>query len=101
MNKAIKDIIGVGIRAALYTIFGGMISRGVVTAEQVDSWVNEFTIGLAGFAVTVGLSLFQKYRARLFGATALDLPAGSTAEDVKYELKDVPLVVKIRRALGL
>jgi len=76
--RLVTQILGGLIRLALASVFTWLISKGVIAETDIEAIV----AGITGLAVVAGWTAWQKIRAWEWLQAALDLPAGSTVDDV-------------------
>lgn len=80
MNPMVRDLLVALFRYALGYIGVWMVSRGIITPEQSDAYISEFSVGLAMAAIALGLGLWARFKSRQKLVTALSMPA--TSENV-------------------
>jgi hypothetical protein len=80
----IKGIIGSLVRFLFAGIVGGLVTAGVITAEQGQLLIPAITLGL----ITVAWAIWSKYKIRERIEVALGLPARSTPEDLEDAVKN-------------
>ena len=79
MNPMLQAALGAILRHVLTAIAGGLVARGIWTAEDAATYVSAFVVFLLG----LGWSVWAKYRDRLFRDQAMSLPAGVSEDQVK------------------
>jgi len=72
----IKGIIGSLVRFLFGGIVGGLVTKGVISAQQGELLIPAVTLG----AVTIAWGIWRKYRIQQRIVVALNLPAGSNAQ---------------------
>ena len=77
MNPIVQEALGSVIRFALAIVAGYMVKAGIWSASDATTYVTAATLGL----LSLGWSLWQKYRGRLVLLTALAMPAGKTENE--------------------
>lgn len=82
MNPLASEALGAILRWALTGLAGWFVSHGIWTADDAAKYVAAAAIGI----LTLGWSLWAKYRNRLKLVTALSEPAGATEHDVEYRI---------------
>jgi len=83
----LQQALGSIVRWALAFLAGYLVSHGVWTPGAAESYVNAAATAIAMAVVSLGWSLWQKYRARLRLLTALDMPAGTSEAKVEDRIK--------------
>lgn len=89
----LKVVVGVLVRWALGALFGILIERHLLTDVQGAEAVAKLTayaVPVALGAITIGLSLVQKYRSHSKLLMALQLPAGSSLDELKTAMAEPP-----------
>lgn len=74
MNPMAVEAIGAIVRAGLMVLAGYIVKAGIWNAGQAEVYVGAASLGL----ITLGWSLWQKYRSRLKLLTALTQQPGTT-----------------------
>lgn len=97
MPELLKAAIGSVVRFALSSVAGWMISKGVLTPEQVDYLI----AGIATGVIALVWSLWAKYRGRLKLAVALESPANSSLEYVHDVIANRSASANLSAASGL
>lgn len=87
MAALVLELLGALVRAALTTMAGWLMAKGLVTSEQVGRMVEPFTAGIVLMIATVAWSLYAKYKGRVQLNTALASPP-STLQEVQAAIKD-------------
>lgn len=83
MPALFAAILGSFIRFGLTALATWLVTKGVWSTNDSSEFVTGLTIAL----VTLIWSLWQKYRGHIKFLTALDLPAGSSPEQVKEKMQ--------------
>jgi hypothetical protein len=94
-----KQILGTFVRWALTAVSAWLISKGIISQEQSDAWMTELVIGIVGATVPLLWALWNRVSHRVGFLTALQLPAGSTPQDVQEVTKDLSATDKVAKAL--
>lgn len=84
MNPLLVEALGSIVRWLLAGAAGWLVQHGVWSAAQSQTYV--MAAGLA--LLSLGWSLWQKYRSRLHFLTALESPAGTTESAVTDKIKN-------------
>lgn len=84
-----QTLAGGIIRTGLGVLAGYLVRSGIVDAGQTGAIVDVGS-GVVLGALVLGWSMLEKWLAQRKFATALSLPAGATAADVKQALKPCP-----------
>lgn len=82
MNATLAAAIGAILRHFLTLLAGYLVSKGIWTDAEAQTYVMAAVTALIAF----GWSLYQKHRAKLFADKARELPAGVSEERVKTEV---------------
>ena len=85
------EFLGAVLRFALTGIGAWLVAKGVITPEQAARFTDAAVAGGALMLVSLGWSLWAKYRTRLKFLGALKLPAGASEEQAK-EIGTLPSV---------
>lgn len=94
-----KQILATFIRWALALVAGWLISKGIVSQEQIDSWMPELVAGIVAALVPLLWALWTRIAHRVGFLVALDLPSGSTQADVKDATASLSAGEKVSKAL--
>lgn len=78
MNPLLSEAIGSILRWALSIAAGLLVQQGIWSQAQAQTYVLAASMG----ALSLGWSLWAKYRARIKFLTALEAPAGATESSV-------------------
>lgn len=99
------EALGSIVRFLLAFVAGYLVQHGVWTQAAADTYVTAAATAIAMGLISLGWSLWQKYRAHIDLLTALSLPAGSSQDQVKERVaagKGATLmVILLAVALGL
>lgn len=79
MNPLLQQALGSIIRAILAGGAAWLVERGVWTKADSQTYLAAGALAV----LSIGWSIWQKYKSRISFLTALSLPAGSTQMDVK------------------
>jgi hypothetical protein len=79
----IKGIIGSLVRFLFAGIVGGLVTAGVITAQQGELLIPAITLGV----ITVVWAIWRKYKIQERIALALSLPAGSDPERLEQAVQ--------------
>ena len=82
MNPIVTEILGSFIRFALAGAAGILVANGVWTEAQATTFVPAIITGV----LTLGWSVWQKYKSRLKLVTALATPGVNTEADIKEKI---------------
>jgi hypothetical protein len=82
MNPLLSEALGAILRWALTGLAGWFVSRGIWSADAASQYVAATAIGL----LTLGWSLWAKYKTRLKFVTALASPEWTTEVDVEHRI---------------
>ena len=92
MSPLLAEFIGAVVRFLLTAAGAALVSRNVITADQVPHFVDGF-VGpvLSGLLMVaaLGWSLWHKYWSRLKLRAARELPAGADDADVLNKMRDL------------
>ncbi len=83
MNPLIQQFLGAVIRWLLTFIGTWMVEHGILTADEMPSMVMGFSLLL----VTLGWSLYQKWKSKREAFTLGALKQGATLQDAKESIK--------------
>jgi hypothetical protein len=87
MNPIATKALGSIIRWALAGVAGALfVKHGIWSQSDAAQYVEAGTMGL----LSLGFSLWEKYRSRLKLLTALTMPAGNTEANVEQAMKVLP-----------
>lgn len=87
----ILEFLGAVIRFALAGVFGWLVAKGVITADQASRFSAAMVASLAMGGATLLWSLWAKYKSRLKLTAALELPKGATEDDAKDKAATMPV----------
>ncbi len=93
-----KEFMGAVLRWLTTIVLGWFVTQQIISQEQASRWTPKVVSAALGLLATLGLSLWQKYRARLFGAIAKEMPAGVSTQTIKREMKSLPVKHAVRKA---
>lgn len=82
--ELIRSILGTVIRRLLTGIFAWLAADGWITAQDAESLIIWITATLAVLA----WSLYEKWKTQKALEKALQLPAGTSIEQLKEELRE-------------
>lgn len=82
MNPLLSAALGSILRWGLAVLAGFLVQHGVWTSTEATMYVAAASLAL----LSLGLSLWNKYRGRLTLLTALTMPVGTTENDVKAKI---------------
>ncbi len=82
MNPILGAAIGSILRWLLAVGAGYFVQKGIWTDTDATAYVSAAALGL----LSLGWSLYNKYRGRIKFLTALDMPPGATEAEVKTKV---------------
>lgn len=94
MSPLLVSLIGAVARSVLLSIGAALVSRQVLSADQVPQFVEQFSGPLVGVVLMVGAlgwSLWQKWWAHLRERAVRELPAGADDEQLADRMRDLLL----------
>jgi len=92
MSPLLVSLIGAVARSVLLSIGAALVSRQVLSADQVPQFVEQFSGPLVGVVLMVGAlgwSLWQKWWAHLRERAARELPAGADDDELADRMRDL------------
>ena len=85
-SELIKNFVGAAVRWVLVLIGGFLVKKGIISTDQTEIYIQQFTPVLVGFALA-GLALlwsfWQKKHANTKVDVALTMPAGAARADLE------------------
>lgn len=90
MNPLLQAALGSIIRWALAALAGILVSKGVWTQQDADTYITALVLAI----LSLGWSLWAKYKERIFRKKALEMPAGATEDEVKQAIRSDALLGK-------
>ena len=83
MSPLLQNALTSSIRLALAGVAGWLVQRGAWTPDAADQYLTAAALAI----VTVGWSLWSRYKSRIKFLTALEMPPGTPEEVVDAKLK--------------
>lgn len=83
MNPLLTAALGSILRWALAILAGYLVKKGIWSDSEAATYVTAGALGL----LTLGWTLWERYKARVKLLTALTLPEGSTENELKDHMK--------------
>lgn len=99
MSSIYKRLATAIVRWLLNIAATWLISKGVISQTDADSWLPEIALGIVLALASLGWSLWAKIADRVGFLTALNLPAQATPQDVKEAVAELSPTEKITKAL--
>jgi hypothetical protein len=84
MNPLLSEAIGSILRWLLAGAAGWLVQHGIWTQAQSQTYIMAAALAV----LSLGWSLWQKYKSRVHFLTALEVPAGTSEDAVKFRVAD-------------
>lgn len=79
MSPLVVDFLKSLLRYALVPVFAWLVSKGIISPDQSETYLIAFTM----FLITIAWSYYDKWQKRKTFVAALALPAGSSPAEAK------------------
>lgn len=83
MNPMLQEALGSIIRFALAYVAGELVDRGIWTSSNAAMYVTAATMGI----LSIGWSLWIKYKNRIKLLTALTMPPGTSEDELHAQIR--------------
>jgi len=87
MNPMLRDLLASIFRYLLGYAGVWLVAKGIITPEQSQAYVNEFSVGLTFAAAALAAGLWSRYKSRQKLVTALAEPYAMSEDALQLRVK--------------